>query len=89
MSYGFVPHLSAELGSDATTCTVGPYESRASSIKKSLAGLPVQLGTHVPNKRVNVSKASHVRVIMRLQDVHAGSIVNTCKAYRHASTMRL
>jgi hypothetical protein len=40
-----------------------------SSIKKRLAGLPVQLGTHVPNARASVSNASDVRAIMCMQDV--------------------
>jgi hypothetical protein len=42
----------------------------------------VQLGTYVPN-------VSHVRSIMHLQDVQTGSVVNTCKACRHASTVWL
>jgi hypothetical protein len=59
------------------------------SIKKSLAGLPVQLGTHVSNARAHVSKAPHIRAITRLQDAQAGSVVNTCKAYGNASIVRL
>jgi hypothetical protein len=55
---------------------MSPYGPRVSSIKKSLAGLYVQLGTHVPNTRAHVSKAPHVRAIMRLQDVHADNVVN-------------
>jgi hypothetical protein len=58
-------------------------------MKKSLANLHVQLGTHVPNARVHVSKAAHVRAIIRLQDVWGDSIVNTCKVCRHASIVRL
>jgi hypothetical protein len=69
MSYGFGPRLSAEVGSGATTCPAGPYGPQASSIKKSLAGVLVQLGKHVPNARVHVSKMPHVRAIMCLQDV--------------------
>jgi hypothetical protein len=49
----------------------------------------VQLGTHVPNARPHISKAPHVRAIMLLQDVQAGSVVNTCKACGHASTVLL
>jgi hypothetical protein len=89
MSYGSRPRLLAEVGSGAATCPAGPYEPWASSIKKSLPGLPVQLGTHVPNARVRVFSAPHVRFIMRLQDVQADSVVNTCKACRHASTALL
>jgi hypothetical protein len=87
--YGSGPHLPIEVSSDAVTCPMGPYGSRGSSIKESLAGLPVQLGTHVSNARAHVSKAPHVGAIMRLQDVQADSIVNTCKVYRHASTVCL
>jgi hypothetical protein len=34
------------------------------SIKKSLAGMPVQLGSHVPNARAYISKTPDVRTIM-------------------------
>jgi hypothetical protein len=37
--------------------------------KKSLAGLPIQLDSHVPNARVHVSEALDIRAIMGLQDV--------------------
>jgi hypothetical protein len=49
----------------------------------------MQLVMHVPNARVHISKAPHVMAIMRLQDIQACSIVNTYKAYGHASTVRL
>jgi hypothetical protein len=49
----------------------------------------MQLGTHVPNACAYVSKAPHVRAIIRLQDMQADSVVNTCKACRHTSTLRL
>jgi hypothetical protein len=49
----------------------------------------VQLGTHAPNARAYVSKAPHIRVIMRLQDVQTDSVVNTCKTCRHISIVRL
>jgi hypothetical protein len=39
------------------------------SIKKSLVGLPVQLGSYVPNARTHVSKTPDVWAIMGLQDV--------------------
>jgi hypothetical protein len=51
--------------------------------------MSVQLDTHVPNALAHVSRVPHVRVIMCLQDVQAVSVVNTCKACKHASTMRL
>jgi hypothetical protein len=82
-------------GSGATTaCPVVSCGSRASGIKKSLADLPMQLGLHVPNARVHVSKAPNDRAIIGLQDVRAGSTFNACKTCRHAaavqySTMRL
>jgi hypothetical protein len=37
----------------------------------------------------HVYKALDVRAIMGLQDVQTGSIVNACKACRHAATVRL
>jgi hypothetical protein len=63
-------------------CHVSHSSLRATCFKhkESLADLPVQLGTHVPNAHTHVFKAPHVRVIMRLQDVQADSVVNTCKA---------
>jgi hypothetical protein len=53
-----------------------------------LADPVVQLGKDVPNAHTHVSKAPYVRAIMCLQNVWAGSIVNTYKACGHASTMR-
>jgi hypothetical protein len=64
-----------------------PCRMRASSIKKSLADLAVQLGPHVPNACAHISKAPDVRAIMGLQDVWVGSTVNTCKACGHAATV--
>jgi hypothetical protein len=87
--YGSGPHLLTEVGSGAAMCPTGPYEPRVLSIKKILACLPVQLGTHVPNVRAHIFKTPYVRAIMCLQDVHAGSVVNTYKTYGHASTVRL
>jgi hypothetical protein len=89
VSYGFEPHLPYEVGFGDTTCPTGPYGSRASSIKKCLPGLPVQLGTHVPNTHTHIFRAPQVRVIMRLQDVQTDNVVNTCKVCRQASTVRL
>jgi hypothetical protein len=88
-SYGSESRLLAEVGSCAATCPTGLYGSRASSIKKSLAGLPVQSGTPVPNARAHVSKVPHVRAIMRLQDMQADSVVSTCKMCGHAATVWL
>jgi hypothetical protein len=49
----------------------------------------MQLGTQVPNAHAHVSKAPHIRAIMHLQDMQAGSVVNSCKACGYASTVRL
>jgi hypothetical protein len=89
MSYGSGPRLPAGVLSDTTMCPTAPCVSRALSIKKSLAGLPVPLGTHVPNAHAHVSNALDVRAIMRLQDVWTDSIVNAYKACRQASTVQL
>jgi hypothetical protein len=50
----------------AVSC--GPQDS---NIKKSLAGLSVQLGSPVLNAHAHVCKTLEVRVIMGLQDVRA------------------
>jgi hypothetical protein len=89
MSYGSESHLSTELGSSAAMCLMALYGPRTSSIKKSLAGLPVQLGMHIPNARTYVSNAPDIRVIMGLQDVRADNTVNACKACIQAATVRL
>jgi hypothetical protein len=89
MPYGSEPHLPVEVGSDTATCLAGPYGPRDSTIKKSLVGLSVQLGMHVPNTRTHVSMSPHVSAIMRLQDVQAGSVVNTCKVCEQTSTVWL
>jgi hypothetical protein len=52
--------------------------------QKSLAGLLVQLGTHVPNACAHISIAPNVRDIMGLQDVWAGAVIMTCKSCGHA-----
>jgi hypothetical protein len=51
--------------------------------------MAVQLGMHVSNARVHISKVPHVRAMMRLQDVLVGSVVNTCMPFRQASTIQL
>jgi hypothetical protein len=81
--------LSAEVGFGAATFPGAPCGLRVSSIKKRLVDMHVQLGTHVPNARVHVSKAPHVRAVTHLQDMWAGGVVNTCKACVYASTVRL
>jgi hypothetical protein len=53
----------------ATTCPVVSCGPRALNIKKSLAGLPVQLDSYISNAHVHVSKAPDVRAIMGLQDM--------------------
>jgi hypothetical protein len=49
--------------------------------------MPVQLGTHVPNACAHIFKAPHIRAIMRLQDVQADSVVNTCNTCGQATTV--
>jgi hypothetical protein len=74
-------------GLRATTCPMiscGPW---ATSIKKSLAGLPVRLGPCVPNARAHVSKMLDVKAIKGLQDVRAGDAVNACRTCGHAATV--
>jgi hypothetical protein len=48
----------------ATTCPAVFCRLRASNIKKSLAGLLVQLGSYVPNAHTYVSKAPDIRAII-------------------------
>jgi hypothetical protein len=62
--------------------------SQASSIEKSLAGLPAQLYLLVPNARAQVFKVPNVWVILGLQDMWAGSAVNACKTYGHVATVQ-
>jgi hypothetical protein len=58
-------------------------------MKKSLAGLPVQQGSPIPNACVHISKVPDVMAIMGLQDVRAGTVVNACTMYRQAATVWL
>jgi hypothetical protein len=76
-------------GLRASTRPAVLYEPRASSIKKRLAGLPVQLGLHVLNARAHVSKVPDVRAIMGLQDERAGSAFNARKTCGQADTVWL
>jgi hypothetical protein len=85
VSYSSGPRLPVEVGFGAVTNHVAPCGPWASSIKKSLAVIPMQLGTYVPNARAQVFKALDIRVIMGLQDVRAGSAVNACKTCRQGS----
>jgi hypothetical protein len=57
VSHGSGSHLPAREGSSAATCPAALCELHTSSIKKSLAVLLVQLGTHVPNAHTQVSKS--------------------------------
>jgi hypothetical protein len=57
-------HLPTGKGSSAATRTVVPNESWASCIKKGIAGLPIQLGSHVSKACLCVSKAPDTRAIM-------------------------
>jgi hypothetical protein len=63
----------------ATACPAVSCGPQPSNIKKSLAGMRVQLGSHVPNARTHVSKAHDARAIMGLQDVWEGSVFSTYK----------
>jgi hypothetical protein len=47
----------------------------------------MQLGTYVLNTHAHVFKVPDIRVIMCLQNVRAGSVVNAYKACRHAATV--
>jgi hypothetical protein len=57
-------------------------------MKKSIAGLSVQLGSCVSKARVHVSKVPDVRAIMGLQDVRADYVFNACKTYVHVATVQ-
>jgi hypothetical protein len=56
---------------------------------KSIEGLSVQLGTHVPSACTHVSMAPYVRAIMELQDVWANYTVNACKTCGQTATLWL
>jgi hypothetical protein len=73
----------------AVTCPMVLCGPRASSIKKNLAGLPVQQGSPAPNVRVHVLKVPDIKAIMSMQDMWAGTTVNACKTCRHTATVRL
>jgi hypothetical protein len=75
-------------GLRAATRPAVPCGLRATSIKKRLAGLPVRQGPPVPNARTHVSEACDVKAIMSLQDVQAGSTINTCKTCGQTTTVQ-
>jgi hypothetical protein len=75
-------------GLRAATHSTVPYGPRATSIKKSLAGLPVQQGPPVPKARVHIFRAPDVRAIRSLQDVQTGNIVNACKMCRQVAIVQ-
>jgi hypothetical protein len=66
-----------------------PYEPRASSIKKNLASLTVQLGSHVSKAHAHVAKTPDISAIMDLQDMRAGSAFNAYKKCGQAAIVWL
>jgi hypothetical protein len=87
VSYGSVPRLLVGKGyGDASRPTV-PYGSHASSIKKGLAGVTMQLGSCVSKARAHVFKALDAKAIMGLQDVQAGGVINACKTCGQVTTI--
>jgi hypothetical protein len=76
-------------GLRATTRPSVPYGPRISDTKKRLAGLPVQLGSYVPNAHAHISKAPDVKPIMGLQEVQVGSTVNAEKTCKHVAIVQL
>jgi hypothetical protein len=64
--YGSWHCLPAGKGSGAATRPTIPYGPWASSIKKGLAGLPMQLGSCVSMARARVPKAPDARAIMSM-----------------------
>jgi hypothetical protein len=75
-------------GSSTITNPTVPCGLQASSIKKNLAGMSMQLGSRVFKTRTYVSKASDVKVIMGLQDVRAGCTFSACKTCGQAATVQ-
>jgi hypothetical protein len=76
-------------GSGAATRLVVPCGSRATNIKKNLASMPTQLGSHVSKSRTHVSKAHDVRSIIGLQDVRTVYAFNACMVRGKTPTMWL
>jgi hypothetical protein len=77
-------------GSDATTASpTAPCGLRASIIKKNLAGLPMQLGSHIFEACTHVSKTPDISAIMGLQNIRACSTFNAYKMHRQVATVPL
>jgi hypothetical protein len=76
-------------GSGAATRPVVPYGPWASSIKKSLASLPMKLGSCVSKARMRDSKAPDARALMGLQDMRASGVINACNRCGHATIVQL
>jgi hypothetical protein len=70
------PNLAFKDSSAIITCPTVFCGPQALNIKKSLTGLSVQLGSHIFNARVHVSKASDVRAIIDLYG-HATYLIHT------------
>jgi hypothetical protein len=64
VSHSSRPYLPNKKGSGAVACPMIPYGLWASTIKKGLAHLPMQLGSHVSKARVHVLKAPIARAIV-------------------------
>jgi hypothetical protein len=64
VSYDSGPHLLVEEGFDTAKRPTVPNGLRVSRIKKSIVGLPTQLGLHVSNTCSQVYKAPGTRTIM-------------------------
>jgi hypothetical protein len=64
-----------------------PYRLRASSIKKGLADLPMQLGSRVSKPCAHVPNVPDARAIMGLQDVQASGTIIACKTCGQAATV--
>jgi hypothetical protein len=76
-------------GSDVVVHPVVPCGPHASSIKKSLVGMPVQLGSCVFKAHAHVFNTSDTRAIMGLQDMRAGGTFNAHMTCGQAATVRL
>jgi hypothetical protein len=75
-------------GSSTITNPTVPCGLQASSIKKNLTGMSMQLGSRVFKTRMHVSKASGIKAIMGLQDVRAGCTFSACKTCGQAATVQ-
>jgi hypothetical protein len=64
-----------------------PYGPWATSTKKSLPGLSIQLGPRVSKARMHVSKTPDVKAIMGSQDVWVDGAFSACKTCRQAATI--